>query len=806
MKHFFLLFVLFISYITTYSQDDYYISDERRELFFTEIMPEAFDDTLMRDAIFYHINQECEKLGIRQFRMRTILEYTAMDMADYIAKREISRINDISERKQIKTRLYEYDYGNTDANEIILKSLVKRGRTLLTYDEVGQDVAYIIFSRTKLLEIAENPRYTFIGIAARLDEEGKRAYISLNFGNYSLESLNKKELKNADLPITTYQYFLDGYDERACRKSKIFPDIYALQQNISVKDGVIWFETDDYRTLRKLLRYPKDGLAVDIVMWKQYPCDGDNLINTIMLNKGHMTKPVYNREFEKENEYQGRVAKDKLKIKLGTIPEGVRDYELNLVIILDKYVCASLIPPYIMPETNTTLPKAKAFPDTITPSHNAFRYIPRQDTAIVSFTIPFDKGKSQYKKEDIQAFIDSLDQPHFHPLSFKITAYSSIDGDPQRNMELRGERILSIKRAIEEYSENSVPITTESSDSWSLFYSDIVGTDFQFLRPKSKKEVLRYLKQGDNKKMLEPILAKHRFAKIDIRVRYDISTVQKEQDYVLYLFNKALQEYDIDKALAIQKYIIEQVLRKRYTRLAVDKMNIPNRFEYAGILMNKLWLDYEAREVPIDEAYVIELRRLNRMSPENAYIRRNLVFARLQIEVINNDSYVIELQREIDDLMNSSLPKYVIDPVNLQLQILSIEALGENLKISNEDKFIEEAFDRIKNIIEIDKTDWQGAYNLAVLFTSMGDYEYPLSIMTPMIHNPNIDENFIFMFISICTHTNYMRYTEVFEQALQRAYEINPKKLCELIDTGKISFQIMDNPEVKKFYCNACGH
>src|SRR5690554_7645947 len=111
MKHFFLIFVLFISYITTYSQDDYYISDERRELFFTEIFPEAFDDTLMRDAIFYHINKECEKLGIRQFRMRTILEYTAMDMADYIAKREISRINDISERKQIKTRLYEYDYG-----------------------------------------------------------------------------------------------------------------------------------------------------------------------------------------------------------------------------------------------------------------------------------------------------------------------------------------------------------------------------------------------------------------------------------------------------------------------------------------------------------------------------------------------------------------------------------------------------------------------------------------------------------------------------------------------------------------------
>ncbi|MFO7868914.1 MAG: hypothetical protein R6U95_06425 [Bacteroidales bacterium] len=804
MKQVFLLFIGVLLSTSVFSQKELTISDKQRELFSTELLPEAYNDTLMRNAIIYHINKECKKQGIRQFRINKILEYTAIDLAEYIAKREISRLNQIPARKQIHSRLYQYEAGNRDADEIVLKALTKKGRTNLTYNEIAKEITYTLFSRVKLEEILRNPRYTFIGVAARFDENKKRLYISLTFSNYSLISVDKKTIRNSELPITTFQYFLNRYDERTCKGCKKFQDIYSLHDFISVEDNVIYFETDNYRALRKLLRYPKDGLAVDIVMWEQYQCNSENLINNIMINKGHLTRPVYVKNFERENFYKGRLGRHKLKIELGTIPEGIKDYELNLVVINKKSVCASLIPPYNMPQLKTDLPEATAFPDTIT-TFNTYTFKPRQDTAVISFVIPFEEGKHQYKKEDIEDFIDSLEQPHFNPIKFNITAYSSIDGDPQKNLQLRGARIQSMKNAIYEYTGSAVPIETESHDSWDLFRTDIVATDFQFLRRKSNEGIMEYLKQGDNKELLEPILKKHRFAQVDLTVWYDISTIEKEQEYVLYLFNKALREYRDDDALAIQKYIIEQVLNKRYNRQAIDNMDIPDRPEYAGIQMNKLWLDYEARNMPINEAYVIELRRLKRMAPQNLYIRRNLVFARLQIETIENDSYVMDLQEEIDYLMQSSLPKYVIDPINLQLQIKSLEALNDKLRISNEDQFIEEAFNRIKHIIEIDKDDWKGAFNLAVLFTSMGDYEYPLTVMTPMLDNPEIDENFIFMFISICTHTDYMRYTQTFEHALKRAHEINSKKLCELIDTGKISFQIMDNPEVKEFYCKSCG-
>ena len=809
MRQLLLFFLILIHGYHVFSQQDYVITHERRELFFTEIFPESYDDTLMRDAIFYHLNLECQKLHIRQFRMQKILEFTALDQVEFIAKQEITRINDVPDRRKIAARLYEYEAGNKDAEEIIYKTLVAKGKTLLTYDEVAYDVAFTLFNRSKIQDILKNPRYIFIGIASQLDKEGKKVYISLNFGNHSIYSASRKDIKESNLPITTNQYGLRGYNDRFCRSCENFPNLYSLYPMLRVEKGTIYFETDDLRALKKLLRNEKDGIAADVVMWQQYPCKVHTIVDNISVNKGYLTKPIFYEDFVRLNEYQGKLGQRELKLVLGTIPEGIKDYEVNLVLIKDRSVCKNLVRPYTVPHTSTGMPEIFAYPDTIS-RFNKFNeqvFIPKEgDTATVSFRIPFETGRSQYKKEDIKAFVDSLKQPYFHPLQYTVVAYSSIEGDKEKNLQLRGERINSMLQAIKAYSDNKVPVKTQSKESWDLFYSDIVGTDFQFLKPKSKEEISDFIRKGDNKEMLEPILAKHRFAEVQILVQYDISSVRKEEEYVLYMFHKALKEYRDNDALSIQKYIIQQVLSGRYSKEIIDRMNIPDRSAYSGIQMNKLWLRYTALDIPVDAAYVIEMKRLQRQSPTNLYIQRNLIYARLQLEIIDSENYVYEMQKEIDALLISELPKHVVDPLNLQLQIKSLEALKTTLKVSNEETFVQAAFDRIKGIIEIQKDDWQGALNLAILFSSMGDYAYPLEIMTPMIHNPSISEEFIFTYLSMCTHTDYMHHTEVFEQALQRASEINQQKLCELIDTGKISFQIMENSTVKKFYCHVCGH
>jgi hypothetical protein len=41
--------------------------------------------------------------------------------------------------------------------------------------------------------------------------------------------------------------------------------------------------------------------------------------------------------------------------------------------------------------------------------------------------------------------------------------------------------------------------------------------------------------------------------------------------------------------------------------------------------------------------------------------------------------------------------------------------------------------------------------------------------------------------------------------AVNRATNMNKYRFCELMDSGKFSFQLLENPEFKKEYCTMCN-
>ncbi len=805
MKFKYILALLLSVVITSqsFAQTENFKDPKRVESFLTELYPEAFNLTLMRDAILYYLDKELHKEGYRMLQPNKTLQDASQTFADYMSKTDEIRVSYAPSKLSLQQRILAQGGGVHQVDEITMKTSIQRAKMSLTYDEVAQDVAFQIFKR-KSVEILQNPRYVFAGIGCGIDKTGKKLYISISVGNYNLVTTSKKDVKASGLKMTASNQGIDWYDAKACKACTKFKEIESLRSMVTIDRGKIYFETGDYKSLKKLLKDPTDAIAVDIVNMKQYPCKGDNIVNNQLPSRGYTTKPIFVKDFDKLNIYAGRNASAKLRLLLGEIPEGVTDYEYNVLVIKDKHLCRTLTPSYDKKIEGFDMPELLPFPDTVT-RYNTYIYNPKVERDTISFLIPFEIGRSQYRESDIVEFIDSMKQPDFKPLAFIVTAYSSIDGNPEKNMHLRGERINSIVSAIASYSHNKVPISTKSSDSWDLFYTDIVATDWQFLKTKTHEEVLAYISKGDNLKKMDVVLAKHRFAEVQIVVEYDITTTRQEQAYTLYAFHKALKEYNEDLALAIQKYIMQQVLSGRYPKSVIDKMQIPDKPAYVGMQVNKLWLKYTANNIEPDERFLKEMKRLNSLNSENFYVRRNLVYARLKMEPIDNEFYVTEMQKEIDAQLISILPKYAIDPLNLELQIKSLQNLNKTFRVSNEEEFVNAAFERIKDIIEIDDYDWKGALNLASIFVGMGDYDYPLSIMAPMVNIPSVSEEFIFVFIAMCTHTDYMFHTQAFVDALKRATEMNKPRLCELVDTGKLSFQMFENPEVKKVYCPACN-
>ncbi|MCQ2958946.1 MAG: hypothetical protein MJ198_01995 [Bacteroidales bacterium] len=787
----------------SFSQTENFREPARVESYLTELYPEAFNLTLMRDAILYYIDRELKNEGCRILQPNQILQGASQEFADYMGKTDEIRVSYAPSKYVLQQRLMNQGGGVHQADEITMKTSIQRAKISLTYDEVAQDIVFQIFKR-KSVEILQNPGYVFAGIGCAIDKTGKKLYISISVGNYNLLTASKKEIKESGLKLTTSNQGIGWYDAKACKACAKYKEMESIRSMVSIDRGKIYFETSDYKSFKKLMKDPTDAIAVDIVNIKQYPCNGSNIVNNQLPSRGFMTKPVYVKDFDKLNIYAGRNSSSKLRLLLGELPEGVTDYEYNVLIIKDKHLCKTLTPSYEKKIEGFNMPELLPFPDTVT-RYNTFVYTPKVERDTISFIIPFEIGRSQYRPEDIIAFVDSMKQPDFQPLAFIVSAYTSVDGNPEKNMQLRGERINTIVSSIASYSGNKVPISTQSKDSWDLFYTDIVATEWQFLKTKSHEEVLAYISKGDNLKKMDGLLSKHRFAEVQIVVEYDISTKHKEQSYSVYAFHKALKEYNEDRALAVQKYIMQQVLSGRYPKTVIDKMQIPDKPAYVGLQVNKMWLDYTANNKPIDEKFLKEMQRLKTLNPTHPYVRRNLVFARLKLETIDNEYYVTEMQKDIDEQLISKLPKYAIDPLNLELQVKSLQNLNKTYKVSNEEEFVNAAFERIKEIIEIDDNDWKGALNIASIFAGMNDYDYPVSVMAPMIKLPNVSEEFVFAFISMCTHTDYMYHNQAFIDALVKAAEMNKPRLCELVDTGKLSFQMFENPEVKKAFCPICN-
>lgn len=801
-KFFAFLFAIILSCSQIVAQTNDYKIATRAERYVLDIKPDAFDVMLLRDACLYHLNKELQKNDARALEPDETLQKVSQIFATHIAKTEDTRVENAPKKMQLANRLLAEGVGVHQTNEIAIKLSLSKGR--FSYNDVAQELVYQIFRR-KTVEVLFNPTYVLAGIGCAFDKTQKKAFITITLGNTNLISSTKKTLKKSGLPISTSSHGMKGYDAHACKLCDRYPNISSLRNNVSVMNGEVYFTTNDYRTFKRLLKNEKDGLAVDFVMRKQFPCNGENLLNTQMPHRGHMLKPVFAKDFAKKNIESGRLASTRLSISLGAVPENLPEHEIHLMIIKDGHVCKNIFPVWDKKFENTTIPVVEPFPDTVT-RYNTFIYRPESTIDTIVFNIPFEVGKSTYSKEDIQSLLDSMRQPSFRPLSIIVNGYSSIEGDTNTNNQLRSERIASIMQALNQFSNNSAPIETFSNDSWKLFFTDVVGTEFQFLRTKTQEEILEFLQKGDNLVKMEPILEKHRFAEIRIVAEYNISTPEKEEEFVVFMFNKALNNYDVDRALAIQKFIIQQVLSKRYSTAAIENMRIAQKPAHTGLEMNRLWLRYTALEKPLDLDYLRDMRKLFQLNMENVYVKRNLIYARLLLESIDSEYYVEDMQKEVDALLISPLPKYAVDPLNLELQIKSLNSLNNTYKVSNEEEFVAAAYARIKEIIDIDKNNWQAALNQAAIFVSMGEYDYPLEIMSQMIQNPDVSEDFIFTFLAMCTNTHYMFHTQAFIDAMNAASNKNRNRYCEMLDSGKLPVFVLQNPDVKKAYCEVCNH
>ncbi|HBS86570.1 MAG: hypothetical protein A2W91_20330 [Bacteroidetes bacterium GWF2_38_335] len=764
-----------------------------------------FQSARLAEVLLLELNLQREKQGVDTLSSLQFLTFAAEDQAQYCAQIDNVTILQSGSKKKDTGKRSIYYGGSKNAFEMIDKTNVKDGSVYKNYQQVAEDIVVKIMTNQKKMDVAFNQLWIFAGIGAAIDPSGKKLYYSMVFGDYSSFNEGAARKNELDIPFSKKRYGLFPYDEKACKKYDKNKMLAELQKGLYVKDDKVYFKSDKYKEIQKILKDSKDGIGVDIVQRDQYPCVGSNIVDNNLVNKGVMVKRIWSSKMLKKNLVVGdKERKKNVDVLIGKLPAAIAkldkdQYEMNLVFIKDKYVCKNIPPSYIEAggvEYNNLL---ELLADTVNPPGTE-EYSPRATKSTLSFKIPFEKGKSVYKQEDIDPFIKALKEPEFIINELNISAYSSIEGTDEINRSLQLKRAESIKNALQAKHKDKIISNVTTADNWEEFKRDVAGTEFSNLAGMTMEEAQKNIRENSLDKKLENILKNHRYAKIDMKITYDIDG-DKEQAYVVKMFNDAVKKGDYIEALRVQKYLFKQVVAKKYTKEAVFEMEIPESQATAGLAMNKLWLEQFVNNGDVDEDCCSRVENLNQLDPSNQYILFNNLYCNFIYAPLGDEEHVRKIQEIIDGMYNKALSKKTIDMLNLEYQMTIIKTLDT---LDDPGPLFAESMERIKTIVDIKESNWQNSLKLAYVFMGNNDYEFAARLLEPFVNGKYVFEELVFAYISLCTKTEEKLYTSTFTKAVTKAIEQNPERFCNLINKGKLTFQVFENEKVKEMYCKKC--
>jgi hypothetical protein len=697
--------------------------------------------------------------------------------------------------------------GTNKGEELAMNAAVIKGRDNYKTDQVAKVIYTRWENNKKDKEVLIKAQYMMIGISCMLDKDKKKVYATATFGGYDSFNAGAKKKKELDVPFNKKSKKLLTADAKSCKTCDKWKNYDILQKGLKVENGKIYLEYANLKDLKRILKKPKDGLAVDVVQRAQYEKADYNILDNNLQNKGIMQKVISKDNLFAKNlikvdpKAKKKIKINSLKVEMGKLNSKIKGpYELNLIVIQDGHVCKTIMRSYLEKgdqESNTPIGLIPA--DSTVGLNPPFE--PRSESSILNFTIPFEKNKSEFKTEDVQPFIKAMNEPDFIIDGLYIYAYSSIEGDAVANAKLQRKRAESVTAVLQSMQNNKITPIIETKDSWNLFELELEDGKYAELVKLGKDKATKKL-NADNKmlKELEPVLSKERFAQIVMDVTYDISG-SKEQKFTAVSFNRAIKANKTQQAFKIMEYAFNKKVEKKYTDDIMDSLKIPNDAKFTNFLNNKIYYNYLANSSLVDLEDYEQLKQLEKLDPTNDIVRFNRMYSSITLDTtLGTREQQAKMQQDIDALYKTKIQKKLIDGLNIEWQFKIMESLDT---LENSEPLIEGCISKIKSFYDFKEASWQNSLKLAYAFTRGKDYKFSSNILEPFLKVENVDESLLFSYISIASHLPEKFYSRTFCDALHKAKEKNPERYCQLFGEPRMSFQVLDNPSAKSDYREA---
>jgi hypothetical protein len=572
-----------------------------------------------------------------------------------------------------------------------------------------------------------------------------------------------------------------------------------IQFTIRFQGDSIFLIFNNAETFWNFFEDKKDGFAIDLVNQDQFQCDNVQRLAASSTHKGFLLEPVYRDEIKK----RARISNGRVFVPGGTLPRAFdrTKVEANYTLISDRYGCSYTTNVNVESHGWDLLPMGLYY-DTLYRGAMADRYRDLEKT--LHFTIPFEKNRSVYKKEDIKPLYDSLKLTDFEITAIRIKTFTSVEGTLQRNMELQEERAKSIVDALQSFQPESIRSEISMAENWVEFMESVNGTSYQYLANMTKDEIKEALKDPTLATRIEPLLAPGRKAIIELDLEKRITYSKATQPELKKYFNQSIAAENINEALYLQEVVFHKIRRDEVPAEFLKELDIPKAIGCASLLMNRTAFEYERHEIEEFEA-LKAFTELNELLPGNPKVDYNICALRLKIwikspGIIQGD----ELKAKIESLAKRGIPSSLVTRLTLNYSLIQAEIDLRDHKYQEREKwlrYITGAYSKLK------MTD-EDLISLAKFLAHNSRYSAAEKLLVPRLKDINVSPDVLFYYLSLTVYNPKNTSTPNYRTIMLNAVNIDRGRFCHIFDPiplNGVSFQLLEDQVLKKTWCENCN-
>ncbi len=567
--------------------------------------------------------------------------------------------------------------------------------------------------------------------------------------------------------------------------------------------NTLYLNFNNKKWFQNLFENPYDGIAVDIVNKKQFACNAGPIEKQI---RGQLLKPVYTNILKRSIE---TVQQGYYQVKLGQLPERLTNQELefNMVFLSNRNLCRYQTT-YNIQSYNYQLLDMGMYLDSIA-YDNASATLTTQEGIqrrykTLEFTVPFKKNKATFSSQDIKPVYDSLRLTDFNIKKIEILAYSSIEGTLENNSALQKKRSESIINALQSFQKPTIQTDISTSENWVEFLNDISDTEYDNLKSLTKKEIKEKVNNGLEEN-LEVYLKNHRKALIKLYLDKIDSYASLSGETLVMKINDALSNDNLTQAEKLQNSLFHKMKSKEVSPELLYELDIPKQKKFVDFFNSTSAFRYELDRNNLLSAYY-EFQEINKWAPDNKKVAYNMLALKLRI----NHSFKSipeegNLVQKIKGLEKLGIDKSLVDRMMVNYHITKSELLLREGLYEEKDESVAYILETYKKF-ELSDADY---LSLAQYLTYYFDRETAIALLQNKVDDINVKEKLLFYYLNLTIIDDNLVEKPAYRKIMLNAIAKDKKRFCKLFDPnldGGVTFQLLDNPFLKRTYCENCSN